>query len=72
MYLDPLLKGRYPEDVADYLPAHRVLLDAVQPGDMAAISAPIDFLGVNYYMTQVIASTNRRREAREAGYCGAP
>ena len=68
LYLDPLLKGRYPDDVAAYFPAHRVLLDAVEPGDMAAISAPLDFLGVNYYMTHVFASTARRREASEAGY----
>ncbi len=68
LYLDPLLKGRYPDDVASYLPAHRVLLDAVEPGDMAAISAPLDFLGVNYYMTQVVASTARRHQACEAGY----
>ena len=68
LYLEPLLKGRYPEDMAAYLPAYRVLLDAVQPGDMAAIGAPLDFLGVNYYMTQVIASTARLREARQAGY----
>ena len=68
LYLDPLLKGRYPEDVAAYLPAHRVLADAIRPGDMGAISAPIDFLGVNYYMTHVVASTARLREAAAAGY----
>jgi beta-glucosidase len=68
LFLSPLLKGRYPEDMADYLPAYRVLLDAVEPGDMAAVSAPLDFLGVNYYTTQVIASTARLREARDAGY----
>jgi beta-glucosidase len=68
LYLEPLLKGRYPEDMADYLPAHRVLLDAVEPGDMDAISAPLDFLGVNYYMAHVVASTARRRQAGESGY----
>ncbi|MGA3220230.1 MAG: family 1 glycosylhydrolase [Acidimicrobiales bacterium] len=68
LYLDPLLKGRYPEDIAAYLPAHRELLDAVGPGDMDAIGAPLDFLGVNYYMAHVVASTARRREAGEAGY----
>ena len=68
LYLEPLLKGSYPEDVASYLPAYRVLLDAIEPGDMAAISAPLDFLGVNYYMTSVVASTARRHQASDAGY----
>ncbi|TCN38393.1 beta-glucosidase [Kribbella orskensis] len=38
LFLDPVLRGVYP-----------VLLDAVESGDLALISAPIDFLGINYY-----------------------
>ncbi|MCJ8143634.1 GH1 family beta-glucosidase [Ancylobacter sp. A5.8] len=41
--LDPLFHGRYPAAFeADFAPL-------VQPGDLAAIRAPLDFLGVNYY-----------------------
>ena len=28
----------------------------VQPGDLAAIAAPMDFLGVNYYMRNIVRS----------------
>jgi beta-glucosidase len=68
LYLDPLLKGCYPADIADYLVAHEELLAAVQPGDLEAINAPLDFLGVNYYMNRVVASTARLAEAAAAGY----
>lgn len=41
--LDPLFKGRYPAEFeATFAPL-------VQAGDMAAIRAKVDFLGVNYY-----------------------
>jgi len=42
-YLDPLFRGAYPELAAP------VPLPEVQPGDMALIQQPIDFLGINYY-----------------------
>ena len=49
-YLEPLLCGRYPQDPGI---AHQ---PTVQPGDMALIAAPLDFLGINYY-TRIWAST---------------
>lgn len=58
-YLDPVFRGRYPEDaVADrvrrgHLPPGPIPF--VAPGDMAAIAAPIDFLGVNYYSRTVMS-----------------
>jgi beta-glucosidase len=45
-YLDPLFKGAYPADVRFEPP--------VQDGDLEAISAPIDFLGVNNYFRFVV------------------
>jgi len=57
-YLDPLFKGAYPADaVADRVAAGH--LESADPpyileGDMAAISAPLDFLGVNYYSRNVM------------------
>ena len=48
VFLDPILRGSYPADVLEDVAA----LDfapLVHDGDLAAISAPIDFLGVNYY-----------------------
>ena len=50
-FLDPLFRARYPSDVEalfDDLGAG--LGDALEAGDLAAISAPIDFLGMNFYM----------------------
>lgn len=45
-FLDGLYKGRYPEDVvaafAPHLPANLEL-------DMATVSAPLDWVGINYY-----------------------
>jgi len=48
MYLDPILKGSYPEDLlADV--SHLGLANVIQPGDLEIIHQPIDFLGVNHY-----------------------
>jgi beta-glucosidase len=45
-FLDPLFKGRYPDDIAaDYA----AVMPPVAAGDMALISQPIDHLGINYY-----------------------
>ncbi|CAO3428524.1 GH1 family beta-glucosidase [Azospirillum doebereinerae] len=41
--LDPLFKGRYPEQLAGDFAG------IAKPGDLAIIRQPIDFLGVNYY-----------------------
>jgi beta-glucosidase len=49
VFLEPVLFGRYPEHApAAILPPAELIRD----GDMAAISAPVDFLGVNYYRPQ--------------------
>ena len=48
-YMDPIFKGSYPQD------AGLELFPEVQAGDMDIISAPLDFLGVNYY-TRIWAS----------------
>ncbi len=57
-YLDPLFRGRYPEDaVADRVRLGHLDSAAppfVRPGDLRAISAPLDFLGVNYYSRTVV------------------
>jgi beta-glucosidase len=49
VFLEPVLFGRYPEHApAAILPPASLVHD----GDLATISAPIDFLGVNYYRPQ--------------------
>ncbi|MEC3975262.1 GH1 family beta-glucosidase [Amycolatopsis sp. H20-H5] len=51
IYLDPLVHGQYPADVVEDLAARGVKLP-VEDGDLKIISAPLDFLGVNYYFGQ--------------------
>lgn len=48
LWLDPVLHGRYPADLAvDWEPLG--LGAVVRDGDLAVISRPIDAIGVNYY-----------------------
>ena len=53
-FLDPVLRGSYPQDVVDDV-AHLTDLSFVRAGDLAVTSAPLDFLGVNYYTRHVVA-----------------
>jgi len=46
IWLDPLLRGRYPDGVEDLLDASGV---TVADGDLADCHQPLDFVGVNYY-----------------------
>ncbi len=48
VFLDPLFKGQYPEILMKWIGPHAPTVEA---GDFDLISQPIDFLGVNYYMT---------------------
>jgi beta-glucosidase len=59
--LDPLLKGRYPEDFSRSWLWHwlerglgRQPRNLVQSDDLKIISAPMDFVGVNYYSRGVV------------------
>ncbi len=53
-FLDPLFRGAYPDDVEP--PPN------VEPGDLEAISAPLDFLGVNFYRRTVVRENGDGRE----------
>jgi beta-glucosidase len=63
-YLDPLFRGRYPEDVLAHLgndaPAHT-------PGELREIAQPLDYLGVNYY-TRNFASTGNPWDVHSSGH----
>jgi len=52
-YLDPITGRGYPEAGARAWGWRR---DVVREGDMEAIAAPIDFLGVNYYRRDIVRS----------------
>jgi beta-glucosidase len=52
LFLDPVFRGEYPRDSPDLVRDTRL----VREGDLAAISAPLDFFGLNYYVREVIAA----------------
>jgi beta-glucosidase len=55
LFLDPLLRGRYPADVVEDT---RGITDwgFVRDGDEAVIAAPLDLLGVNYYTPTLVTA----------------
>ena len=65
-FLDPVLRGSYPEDMVELFGRRFGPPDSVRPGDLELISQPIDFLGVNYYFPQRVSADPARRAARRA------
>lgn len=55
LFLDPLLKGRYPDDVVEHY-RYTGAFDAVADGDLAVIASPVDFVGINHYHHSVVAA----------------
>ena len=53
-FLDPLLRGEYPQDTWD---AYGADVPQVQAGDFAIVSQPNDFLGVNYYSRGLLSAS---------------
>lgn len=56
-FLDPVLKGVYPADMIPYYEKRYGSLAYIKPEELKIINAPIDFLGINYYNPQHIASS---------------
>jgi beta-glucosidase len=53
-FLDPLFRGSYP---ADLLERNELVAPFVQDGDLDAIAAPLDFLGVNNYFRFIVSDS---------------
>lgn len=53
LFMDPLLLGNYDPEWAALVGPQ--LAPPVLPGDLELIAQPLDFLGLNYYMTQVVS-----------------
>ncbi|WP_253767922.1 GH1 family beta-glucosidase [Goodfellowiella coeruleoviolacea] len=73
IFLDPLLRGAYPEDVlADLEPFG--LADHIAASDLQTISAPLDLLGVNYYTVHNVTArpepTDRQNTDRPSEWLG--
>jgi beta-glucosidase len=65
LYLDPIFRGSYPEDMLEHY-ASESDFAFVRDGDLQKISAPIDFLGVNYYMRHTVVDGQRNSELATA------
>jgi beta-glucosidase len=68
LFLDPLFKGAYPADMVEHYSRYKPGLGAAMDGDLDDISRPIDFLGINYYSSNVMADVGRLEAAKRAGY----
>ncbi|WP_432987236.1 GH1 family beta-glucosidase [Dactylosporangium sp. CA-233914] len=55
IFLDPVLRGAYPQDVRADL-AGISDFGFVHDGDLETIAAPLDLLGINYYSRHVVAA----------------
>ena len=66
IFLEPVLRGRYPQDVLDDL-QHITDWSFIRDGDTAITNAPIDVLGVNYYSPTRVAAPTQSILARADG-----
>jgi beta-glucosidase len=58
LFLDPVLRGRYPDDLAELVARH-VAPGTIREGDEALMGAtPIDLLGVNYYQPTLVRAAS--------------
>lgn len=65
LYLDPLFRGSYPEDMLEHYRAESDFA-FVRDGDHEIISRPLDFLGVNYYMRHTVVDGARGSDLKTA------
>ncbi len=65
LYLDPVFKGSYPEDVLSFYKERGVEAPPIHDGDLETISAPIDFLGVNYYFRHTVRDAPEEEPSQE-------
>ena len=74
LFLDAVLRGRYPADVlrdtAALTFAGRPWQDVVRDGDLAVIGSPIDVLGVNYYHGDAVSGRPHPRPVDEVRHPG--
>jgi beta-glucosidase len=52
LFLDPVFKGAYPQDLFDYVGPHQ---PKVRANDLDIVHQPIDFIGLNYYNTDLVS-----------------
>lgn len=65
LYLDPVVKGAYPEDIVTDLAVQGIELP-VQEGDLAVIATPLDVLGVNFYRGSLFSGVTEQGAVLDA------
>jgi beta-glucosidase len=61
-FLDPVLRGRYPDDTAAVYEELAGPLTFDHPGDLATIATPSAFIGVNYYTRRLVRADPARAD----------
>ncbi len=69
IFLDPLFKGQYPPMLLEWIGPHA---PHVHQGDMDLVNQPIDFLGVNYYVTLAVRFSPNGLLKLETDFVSAP
>lgn len=64
-FLDPVLRGTYPEEAVAL--SGGTLDDVVRPGDLDVISRPLDHFGLNYYRSFTVGHTDLHAGERPPG-----
>jgi len=60
-WFDATLRGEYPADLID---SYGPLAQVVQPGDLAVISQPLDWIGINYYFDILVRGVAENEVAK--------
>jgi beta-glucosidase len=66
IFLEPVLRGRYPDDLLDDL-RHITDWSFIRDGDAATANAPLDVLGVNYYSPTLVTAATPELRAQATG-----
>ena len=64
VFLEPMLRGRYPDDLIEST-RHLADWSVVREGDLALIHQPLDWLGINYYTPARIGGPAHRSAGSE-------
>ncbi|RWZ64576.1 beta-glucosidase [Labedella populi] len=71
-FLDPVLRGAYPSDVLADLDEEAWFAENAAPADLASISAPLDFLGINYYSRHTLRAGGAMHPAADGAASAYP
>lgn len=71
VFLDPIFKGSYPSDILESM-AGAGLGRIAQPEDFRIISAPMDFIGVNFYNGCQVAGAGAHTQPSEGTAANVP